>query len=131
MKKTIENTAVAEYAHDLQLGLSRVSVPEFDQLPLVGMAAILAIHIRGLGEIDYQGVLKPVADHFFDIPSVALPQVLTVLADVGFVSLDTTGKSINKVIPSVPHFQSVYDGLGEYVGAIRLTEHEDVTCPGS
>jgi hypothetical protein len=127
MKKKIENVAIAEYAHDLQLGLSRVSVPEFDQLPLVGMAAILAVHIRGLGEIDYQGVLKPVAEHFFDIPSVVLPQVLQVLAEVEFVSLDTTGKSINKVIPSVPHFQSIYDGLGKYVGVIRLTEHEDVS----
>lgn len=126
MQRKISDVAVAEYAHDIQLGLSRVSVPEFDQLPLVGMAAILAVHIKGLGEIEYQTVFKPVAEHFFDIPSMVLPQVLGVLEEVGFVSLDTTGRSINKVTPSVPHFQSVYDGLGGYLGTVKLTEHEDV-----
>lgn len=115
----------AEFAHDLQVGLARKSVPEFHQLPLVGMAAKLAINIRGLGAID-ANVLRQVADHFFDIPAMVLQPVLDVLAQVEFVQLITTGKTISSVIPEVPHFSSVYGGLGEYIGTISLTEHEEV-----
>jgi hypothetical protein len=118
---------VAEFAHDLQASLSRTSVPEFDQLPLVGMAAILALHLKGLGEIRY-AVLKQVSEHFFDVPAMVLPQVLEVLAEVEYISLVTAGKTIHSVIPSVPHFSSVYEGLGKYLAAMDLTEHEQLCC---
>jgi hypothetical protein len=120
------NQAKAEFAHDLQVGLTRASVPEFSQLPLIGMAGKLAINVRGLGEIRAD-VLRPVADHYFDIPAIALQPVLDILAEIGYVQLMTTGKTLNSVIPSVPHFSSVYGGLGEYVGTITLTEHEEVS----
>lgn len=42
------NEAKAEFADDLQVGLARSSVPEFGELPLVGMAAKLAVNIRVL-----------------------------------------------------------------------------------
>lgn len=119
------NQEKAEFAHDLQVGLARASVPEFGELPLVGMAAKLAINIRGLGEIRGD-VLRQVADHYFDIPALALQPVLEVLADIGYVQLVTSGRTINSVIPDVPHFSSVYSGLGEYVGTISLNEHEEV-----
>jgi len=76
------------------------------------MASIVAMHIRGLGQIDY-GVLRQVADHFFDIPSYALPEVLRILAEIGYVQLLSTGPTnIKSVIPDVPHFSSVHAGLG-------------------
>jgi len=75
---------IAEFAHDLHSGLSNYSVAEFDDLHTVGMAATLAIHIRGLGEIEYE-VLRRVSDHFMSVPSYALEKVLSVLEDVGFV----------------------------------------------
>ncbi|MDG0024939.1 hypothetical protein [Trinickia sp. Y13] len=121
-----KNQATAEFAHDIQTGLARHSVPEFEQLPIIGMAASLALHIRGLGEIDYT-VMKPVADYYFDIPTMVLPQVLSVMEEVRHVSLVTEGKTIKKVIPMVPHFTSVYKGLGDYVGTIALTEHEQLS----
>lgn len=117
----------AEFAHDLQASLNRISVPEFEQLPLVGMAAVVALHIKGLGEIQYAN-LKQVSEHFFDVPALVLPQVLNVLAEVEYVTLITTGKTINSVIPRVPHFRSVYEGLGEYLDAQELTEHEQLCC---
>ena len=40
--------------YDLHAGLSSVQVPDFDQLPLIGMAATLAIHLKGLGEVPYE-----------------------------------------------------------------------------
>ena len=122
-----DSAELAEFAHDLQSSLHRTSIPEFDHLPMVGMAAIVALHLRGLGEIDY-GVLKQVSEHYFDVPAMVLPQVLDVLADVEYVTLVTIGKSIRTVIPSVPHFKSVYEGLGEYLNNQDLTEHEELCC---
>ncbi|MCK9200810.1 MAG: hypothetical protein M0P59_08595 [Gallionella sp.] len=116
---------IAELAHDLQSGLGRTSIPDFDRLPIVGMASILALHIKGLGEIDY-AVLRQVSDHFFDIPAIALPQVLDLLAEIEYLSLIKDGKSIKKVIPSIPHFDSVYSGIGEYLSNESLTEHEQL-----
>jgi len=55
-----------------------------------------------------------------------LNSVLDVLAEVEHVQLIREGKTIKKVIPSVPYFSSVYDGLGQYLGTITLTEHEEV-----
>lgn len=119
------NQVKAEFAHDLQVGLARASVPEFAHLPLIGMAGKLALNIRGLGEIRAE-VLRPVADHYFDIPALTLQPVLEILAEVGYVQLVTTGKTLNSIIPNVPHFSSVYGGLGDYVGTISLNEHEEV-----
>lgn len=116
----------AEFAHDLQTGLGRRSVPEFDQLPIVGMAAALALHIKGLGAIDYQ-VMRPVVDYYFNIPAMVLPQVLAVLEEVRYINLVTEGKTIKQVIPMVPHFTSVYQGLGTYVSDLSLTEHEQLS----
>jgi hypothetical protein len=50
---TIRDTKNVELSHDLQLGIARNSITDFQQLPFMGMASILAIHIRGLGAIDY------------------------------------------------------------------------------
>lgn len=123
--ENITNLAKAEFAHDIQVGLSRKSVPEFDQLPNVGFAGKLALNIKGLGEIDYQ-VLRQVADHFFDIPSAVLGGVVEILAEIEFIDLIKDGKTIKTVIPSIPNFSSVYDGLGQYIGTISLTEHEEL-----
>lgn len=119
-------TKQAELAHDLQLGVARTSIPDFGELPFVGMASILAIHIKGLGEIDY-AVLRQVADYFFDIPSLVIDRPVRILEEIGYVALVTEGKTIKKVIPSVPPFDSVYSGIGEYLGQQSLTEHEQVT----
>ena len=123
---TTSDTKNAELAHDLQMGIARISIPDFHQLPFVGMASILAIHIRGLGEIDY-AVLRQVADHFFDIPAMVLDQPLKILEEIGYVTLVTEGRTIKKVIPSIPHFDSVYSGLGEYLSNQSLTAHEQLS----
>lgn len=118
---------IAEFAHDLHSGLSNYSVAEFDDLHTVGMAATLAIHVRGLGEIEYE-VLRRVSDHFMSVPSYALEKVLSVLEDVGFVQLVRTGKKITKVIPNIPVFEDVYEGLGAYAsGECTLNSHEQAT----
>lgn len=122
---TTTNDVKAEFAHDLEVGLARQSIPEFESLPIIGMAAKLALNLRGVGEVD-AAVLRQVADYYFDIPANVLPRALDVLAEIDFVSLIKEGRTLKKVIPSVPHFSSVYGGLGEYIGTIELTEHEEV-----
>src|SRR6202011_543485 len=57
----------AEFAYALHAGLSAHQVPEFDDLHTIGMAATLAIHIKGLGEIEYE-VLRKVSDYYMSIP---------------------------------------------------------------
>lgn len=118
---------VAELAYDLHAGLVSLRVPEFDDLQKIGMAGTLAIHIKGLPEIDYE-VLRKVSDHFMNIPSYALESVLRVLEEVGFVRLVEKDKRIKSVIPNIPIFDDVYVGIGQYADAnCVLNEHEQAT----
>ena len=96
-------------------------------IAFLGMAATLAIHIKGLGEIEYE-VLRKVSDHFMSIPSVALGEVLRILDEVGFVRLVEKGRKIERIIPNIPVFEDVYAGLGDYAGAeCDLNSHEQAT----
>lgn len=118
---------IAEFAHDLHSGLSSYHVAEFDDLHTIGMAATLAIHIRGLGEIDYE-VMRRVSDHFMSIPSVALEKVLLVLEEISFVQLVRNGRKIGKIIPNIPVFEDVYEHIGSYASSeCSLNSHEDAT----
>ncbi len=113
-----------EIAFDLHTGLVAQRVPEFDDLTLIGMAATLAIHIRGLGEIDYE-VLRKVSDHYMSIPSVALERVLVVLDSIGVAQLVRSGKRIKAIIPQVPNFDDVYARVGMYAESeCALNGHE-------
>lgn len=119
--------AIAEFAYDLHSGLSAHQVPEFDDLHRIGMAATLAIHIKGLGEIDYE-VLRKVSDHYMSIPSIALEAVLRILAEVGFVRLVEKGRKIERVIPNIPVFDDVYNGIGNFAASeYELNGHEQAT----
>ncbi|HZG20811.1 MAG TPA: hypothetical protein VE092_12395 [Herbaspirillum sp.] len=114
---------IAEFAFDIQSSLGRTDAPEFDRLRTAGMAASLAVHIRGLGEIDYE-VLRKVCDFYFDIPSYALKPVLEILVDVDFIEVIGTASKITKVIPKVPHFGDLYATLGDHQSLSELNEHE-------
>lgn len=119
----MEKKQVAEFAFDIQTGLARTDVPEFDKLRVVGMAASLAVHLRGLGEVRYE-VLRKVSDFYFDIPSYALKTVLDVIAEVEFVDIVSAGTRVDRVIPKVPRFKDVYAVLGEHPDLDQLNEHE-------
>lgn len=129
-KKTVivpTPTEIAEFAYDLHAGLSLLRVPDFDDLQAIGMAATLAVHIKGLGEIEYD-VLRKVSDHFMSIPSMALEKVLRVLSEIGFVRLVEQGRKIVSIIPNIPIFDNVYAQIGSFAAAeCRLNEHEQIT----
>lgn len=116
----------AEFAFDVQTSLGRTDVPEFDALRHVGMCAVLAVHLRGLGEIEF-GVMRLVSDYYFNIPSYVLRSVLEELESLDLVSLVRSGGDIVKVIPQVPHFQDVYAVLGQAFERRALNEHEHAT----
>jgi hypothetical protein len=120
-----ENEERGEIAFDLQTGLGRLDVPEYDSLRVVGMAAVLAIHLKGLDEVAFE-VLRKVSDYYFDIPSYALKSVLEVLAETELVKLVTEGKTIKRVIPTVPFFSNVYSLVGEYSRNEGVNEHEEL-----
>jgi hypothetical protein len=123
---TLSNKEMAEFAFDLQIGLNGTDVPEFDAVRLLGNAAVLAINLRGLGEVKYS-TLRVVAAHHFRIRSEGVDAVLRVLADLELVSLITSGKTIESVIPQVPHFEDVYAQVGEFVVEQPLNELEAIT----
>jgi hypothetical protein len=117
---------IAEYAFDLQVGLEGIDVPEYDVAKTIGMAAVLAVNLRGLPEIQY-GTLRLVASRLFHIRSDVLDTILRTLADLHLVKLVTTGGTIQQVIPDVPHFEDVYTQVGEYTDAKPLNELEQIT----
>lgn len=118
--------SAVELAHDVQLGLGSLDVPDFDRMRTMGMASTLAMHIRGLGEIPFE-VMRKVSDHYFDIPSFALREVIEILEEIGFVQVSRKGKSIDSIIPDVPRFQDVHEGIGQYFTFSELNEHEQGT----
>ena len=118
---------LAEFAYDLHSGLSSLQITEFDDLQSIGMAATLAIHIKGLGEIDYE-VLRKVSDHFMGIPSYALEKILRILDEINFVKVIEKGKRIDKILPNIPVFEDVYEIIGDFADSeCKLNSHEQAT----
>lgn len=119
----LDKKQVAEFAFDIQNGAGSLDIPDFDKLRDIGMAAALAVHIRGLGEIDYE-VLRKVSNHYFDIPSGVLKTILNILAEVEFIELIGTKTNIKTIIPKIPRFQDIYTIMGSYSEPGDFNEHE-------
>ena len=119
-------SALAVRCHEIQTGLGRTEVPDFEQTVLIGMAVRLALHIRGLPAIPFE-TLRLVSSHYLKIPSVAIRPVLVLLEEIEFVRLGTDGKTIKTVLPDVPYYETLYSTLGEYASQLTLTEAEQLT----
>lgn len=117
---------VAARCHEIQTGFGNQEVPEFENLPLVGMGVRLALHIRGLPPVNYN-TLRLVAVHLMGIPNVAVRRVVELLAELEFVKLQSQGNTINAVIPNVPYYETLYDTFGEYTKDIKFTEAEELS----
>lgn len=70
--------------------LGRTDVPEFESVLEIGMAVRLALHLRGLPLIKYE-VVRLVSVHYLDIASMAVQRIVSLLAEVEFVKLQTEG----------------------------------------
>lgn len=109
MDKTI---AVAR-CHEIQLATKDKEIARFESIAEIGMAVQLAMHIRGLSMIDYE-MLKLVASTMLGIPRLAVDRIVELLAEIEFVRLHKDGKRIKGVLPVVPYFDDLYEGIGEY-----------------
>lgn len=123
----MEPDVLVARCYEVQAALTGREVPEFEGLTEVGMAVRLSLHLRGLPAVDYE-TLKLVASHFLDIPRLALRRILRLLAEIEFVRLQTEGTTVRIVIPTVPYYEELYEGLGAYVSAeTRFNEAEQLT----
>src|SRR5688572_122352 len=84
----------------------------FKRTLLVGKAASLAMHLRGLLYVDDVSQLEYVAASL-GIPALELPTVLRELEEVSFVSVVKKDDEINRVECRIPEFRSGYEDLGE------------------
>ncbi|MBE2991651.1 hypothetical protein IFR23_06430 [Sphingomonas sp. CFBP 13603] len=119
----LKGKRLAEFASDIQTGVGAFEVGEFDDLRMIGMAASLAVQLRGLPELDYL-ILARVSDSLFNIPAVALKPVLRMLSEAGMLRLYEVGRTITKVDPEVPYFEDVYRIIGDYSSEFVLNETE-------
>jgi len=125
-KQELTATEIAARALEIQTGLGRTEIPEFEMLSVVGMAVRLALHIQGLPAIKYE-ILKLVANHYLEIPTVSVRRIVEVLADVEFVKLQAAGKTINIIVPNVPYYDEVYSGLGNFGKTEGFNEQEQLS----
>lgn len=122
----MDNKELAVRCHEIQTGLSTTVVDDFEQLTLIGSAVRLALHIQGLPTIEFEK-LKLVASHFLDKAPLTLRPVLELLAEIEFVKLATTGRTIDKVVPNVPYYESMYEDIGGYAKSVGLNETEQLS----
>jgi hypothetical protein len=115
---------------DLYSGLQTVDqtsgliAAELDTTRVTGMAATVASNIKGVDVIRDVRVLTVIAAQEWGIDSMALPSVLEVLQEVGYVTLhrDARGK-ISGVDESVPLLHdNMYEDLGAYWSGSEPTE---------
>jgi hypothetical protein len=113
--------------HEIQLAIKDKEVPRFESIPEIGMAVQLALHIRGLPLIDYE-LLKLVGSTMLGIPRLAVDRIVDLLGEIEFVRIQRDGKRIKFVLPTVPYFDDLYDGLGEYLETVaKPDEFETLT----
>jgi hypothetical protein len=113
-----DRSILAARCHEIQLSLGTTEVTEFEALTEIGMAVRLALHIRGLPDVDFQ-VLKQVSQYFLNIPLLAVERIVKLLAEAEMVQISTEGNTIKKVIPTVPYYDDLYDRMGEYATTQR------------
>jgi len=123
----IDPKIIAARCNEIQTSLGKSIVPEYDSLIIIGMAVRVALHIRGLPLIDYE-TLKLVCHYFLEIPPYVLERIIRLLADIEFVYIKSEGKSIKDVLPSVPYYDELFVGIGEYqANEAPLNETEQLT----
>ena len=77
----VEPSKAVMRCHEIQTTLGSYEVPEFETIPELGMATRLALHIRGLPLVKYD-TLKLVANHFLNIPNLAVERVVAKVRSV-------------------------------------------------
>ncbi|WP_445156701.1 hypothetical protein [Halomonas sp. E14] len=109
----MDNKVAVARCHEIQLAVRDKEVSRFESITEVGMAVQLALHIRGLPLVDYE-MLKLVASTMLGVPRLAVDRIVELLAEIEFVRVQREGRRIKSVLPVVPYFEKMYEGIGEY-----------------
>lgn len=130
-EKTMEKLNLGLRAQDFHEGLRETKTfgPKeayFGNTLLIGKAAVLAMHLRGLLYIDDHIVLKFAAGQL-GIGVLELPSVLRELEEIDFVSVIRSGEEIKRVDIRVPEFRTGYEDLGARWQDLRPTEIEQAS----
>jgi hypothetical protein len=112
----MENHLVGRRAQDVQAGLRDVLDPIVQStIPVtrqIGMAALLAVHIRGLERITNILALNAVASNL-GIRGSELNMVLQILEEAGWIRATPNVWSCHQIDENIPHFQELYRTLGQ------------------
>lgn len=117
-------------SQDIQTGLQDFNIDEyapgeFRTLPLTGMAARLALHIRGKELMDYRQLSVVAAK--LGIRGTELDGVLEGLVDCGWVAVQRRGSAIQQLAENVPYFSDIYTKLGERASSQGFSELEQLS----
>lgn len=126
----MDREIIGRRSQDVQSGLRDVSdlrvsatIPVTRQ---IGMAAQLAVHIRGLDTIE-----NIVGFHHFcsnlGITSDSLPTVLGTLEQIGWIRVVPNVFAPKRIEENIPFFQELYGLLGEQWSARKPGELEQAT----
>jgi len=127
----MDKLAVGLRTQDFHEGLREIKAygpkeAHFGTTLLIGKAATLAMHLRGLLYIDNYMVLKYAAGQL-GIGVLELPTVLRELEEVDFVSVIKEGEQIKRVDIRVPEFRDGYEDLGSRWQDLGPSEIEQVS----
>lgn len=93
---------------------------------LIGKAAVLAMHLRGILYVDkYEQLLFAAAS--LGITAFELTPVLEILEEVDFISVVRSGELIRRIDVRVPEFRSGYQDLGERWKLLNPSEIEQAS----
>ncbi|MGY6209897.1 hypothetical protein ACXEO8_07955 [Cytobacillus firmus] len=112
-------------SHDITIGLGNTQVAEFEALTEVGNMVKLALNIRGLPLIPFE-TLKLAAFQFLDIPTYYCKSLVENLEEIEFVKIFSEGKTIKGVLPTVPFYEDIYEGVGEFAENKQINETEQL-----
>jgi len=112
-------------AHDITVCLEANSVPEFEQLSLLGRAVKLALHLRGVPAVRYE-LLRDVAIYILNFPPSAVKPTVELLAEAEFAEIHSEGRTIKTVVPNVPFYQRIFTNLATVAGTTDFSEPEQL-----
>jgi hypothetical protein len=103
--------------HDVHHGLTNVDprsghVAKLKTTRIVGMAANLAVNLRGMDVVEDGEALEQIAAEELGVDSLAFDEVLRLLGDADMVTVRRTGTSSYKIEERVPFHQNLYETLG-------------------
>jgi hypothetical protein len=122
MEELRKESLTAIRCQDIQTGLQGFDIAEFKTLAKTGMAARLAIHLRG-GDAIRLDALQEISHPLFGIGAIEFESVVQMLQEIEFVEIHGKGES-RLVRPKVPFFNDMYSRLGTKALLDGLNEHE-------